>query len=280
MDPPAKGQKALPFELVKRLIDRPTKDPAGIRLSLLFLMAFFFAMRSCEYVKVVGPRRTLPVRKMDITFIKDRRVVPHHSPSLHLADTVSVYYDTQKRDTRGESVTQERTGDPVYCPVVACAAVVRAMDADGCSPTDEVYWFKDHKGRRRQLVAKFASTTLKTFVASIEDTWNILPHEVGLHSWRSSSAMAMYLVPIPTATIMLLGRWSSDAFLRYIRPQADNFSAGVAKGMIGTKAFIHVPNAERREDPRTHDPLLSRAISQNGGRRSFVSDQGALRVWS
>ena len=41
--------------------------------------------------------------------------------------------------------------------------------------------------------------------------------EVGTHSIRSSLAMALYLAKRPISTIMLLGRWSSDAFLLYIR---------------------------------------------------------------
>jgi hypothetical protein len=42
------------------------------------------------------------------------------------------------------------------------------------------------------------------------------PHEVGVHSLQSGAAMEMYLGEIPVYTIMLIGRWSSDAFLHYI----------------------------------------------------------------
>ena len=43
------------------------------------------------------------------------------------------------------------------------------------------------------------------------------PKELGTHLIRSGSAMAMYLDEVPIYTIMLLGCWSSNAFLRYIR---------------------------------------------------------------
>ena len=46
--------------------------------------------------------------------------------------------------------------------------------------------------------------------------------------------MAMYLNEVPVYTIMLIGRWSSDAFLRYIRRQVQQFSAGVSARMIRT----------------------------------------------
>ena len=44
--------------------------------------------------------------------------------------------------------------------------------------------------------------------------------DVGTYSIRSRLAMALYLVRRPLSTIMLLGRWCSDAYLLYIRRQA------------------------------------------------------------
>jgi hypothetical protein len=43
--------------------------------------------------------------------------------------------------------------------------------------------------------------------------------EVGTHSNHSGSAMGMFLSGTPVCTIMLMGRWSSDAFMRYIHKQ-------------------------------------------------------------
>eukprot|EP00978_Attheya_sp_CCMP212_P021308 scaffold62029_cov65-Attheya_sp.AAC.1 len=44
--------------------------------------------------------------------------------------------------------------------------------------------------------------------------------DIGTHSIRSAAAMAMYLAGVPVFTIMLIGRWSRDAFLHYIRRQS------------------------------------------------------------
>jgi hypothetical protein len=57
---------------------------------------------------------------------------------------------------------------------------------------------------------------LRHFIATVDPDLNLKPNEVGLHSLRSSAAMAMYLNKVLVYTIILLGRWSSDAFLRYI----------------------------------------------------------------
>ena len=79
------------------------------------------------------------------------------------------------------------------------------------------------------------------------------PTDIGTHSIRSGAAMAMYLDEVPVYTIMLIGRWSSDAFLLYIRKQVEQFSRNVSKRMIRNLDFTHIPNFEpsvSRQDPR------------------------------
>jgi hypothetical protein len=63
------------------------------------------------------------------------------------------------------------------------------------------------------------------------------PNELGLHSLRSGAAMAMYLAGCAVFTIMLIGCWSSDAFLNYIRPQVSEFSLCVSEKMILHEEF-------------------------------------------
>jgi hypothetical protein len=45
--------------------------------------------------------------------------------------------------------------------------------------------------------------------------------DLGTYSIRSSAAIAIYLSEVPIYTSMMLGRWSSNAFLRYIRKQVE-----------------------------------------------------------
>ena len=75
--------------------------------------------------------------------------------------------------------------------------------------------------------------------------------------------MAMCLNHVPVYTIMLLGRWSSDAFLRYIRQQVTDFGSDVASKMIQTPRFYHVPPL-CQVDPRIHNPLSFAASSGLG----------------
>jgi hypothetical protein len=54
--------------------------------------------------------------------------------------------------------------------------------------------------------------------------------------------MAMYLAGVPVYTIMLLGCWSSDSFLRYIRKQVKEFSNGVNQKMLTNDEFFTIPS--------------------------------------
>jgi hypothetical protein len=278
-DPSEQPQKAIPFGLLQKIITLPTKDPLRRRFQQLTHMAFFFAMRSCEYLKVSGDRRTEPIRQCDIVF-RDQfnRIVPHSDPNLHRAESVSITFRFQKREIRDDTITQSRSENRVFCPVLACAAIVRSMIADKCKITDYVYRLRLDNGTMTSLSSKAALLMLRQSLRDIDsEAVNIQPDECGLHSLRSSAAMAMYLNGIPVYTIMLLGRWSSDAFLRYIRKQVTEFSKGVARRMIQRPVYFHVSHAGR-EDPRTHNPRSSAANSGMGDSGNDAT-RGAFAVW-
>ena len=93
-------------------------------IAQLVIGAFFFAMRSCEYSKVSGERRTKLLTLGNIRFFKDRKVVPQESPFLFLAESVSITFVMQKNEERDETITQHRTTDTILCPVRAWAAIV------------------------------------------------------------------------------------------------------------------------------------------------------------
>jgi hypothetical protein len=66
--------------------------------------------------------------------------------------------------------------------------------------------------------------------------------EVRTHLIRSGATMAMYLTRVPIFLIMLIGRWSSLAFLKYIRIQVQEISHGISSKMIEVRSFKHINN--------------------------------------
>jgi hypothetical protein len=86
--------------------------------------------------------------------------------------------------------------------------------------------------------------------------------------------MAMYLGEWPVFMIMLIGRWSSDAFLRYIRKQVMEFSQNVAKKMLSCQNFRHIPDVNRRIP--SDDPCIQNHPNNAETRKMLVETHTAM----
>ena len=110
--------------------------------------------------------------------------------------------------------------------------------------------------------------------------------DVGTHSIRSSCAMQMYLQGAMVYTIMLQGRWSSDAFLLYIRRQVQQFSTGLSTGMVKSESFFTIPDNDvlQRDDPRTRNRnSFASSLPLNGPGpigRSSLATLPVFSLWS
>ncbi len=93
----------------------------------LTALAIFFAMRSCEYLKVTQAekRRTEILRLRNFRFSKNGKLVEHDDPHLKLSDCISITFEMQKKDEKNDTVTQMASGDVNMCPVRMAAAIVR-----------------------------------------------------------------------------------------------------------------------------------------------------------
>ena len=92
LDPPEKQQVALTGSIIKEL-SKMAFTPLDKAMCQLFTGAFFFAMRSCEYLKVSGTRRTKLLTLQNIRFFKGRREIKHNDKFLYLAETVSITFE-------------------------------------------------------------------------------------------------------------------------------------------------------------------------------------------
>jgi hypothetical protein len=69
-------------------------------------------------------------------------------------------------------------------------------------------------------------------------TFGFHPHEIGNKSIRSGAAMALFLMDHSPAKIMILGRWKSEAFLAYIRPQVLEWTNQMSQDMVHLDSFL------------------------------------------
>ena len=255
-DPKVEHQKAAPLSVISELWKRQNTESERA-LAQLTVAAYFFACRSCEYLKVPQDekRRTDILKLRNIRFFKNGKQVHAPSPDLSTADSVSLTFETQKNQEKFDTVTHGTTGHEFLCPVKQWAAVAnRIWSYPGTSMDTPVsaVWRYD---RIEHLTSQVLIDALRDAVVAVgEDSLGFKACEVGTHSIRSGAAMQMYLGECPVYTIMLIGRWSSDAFLRYIRKQIEQFSHNVSRRMLTFMSHQHIPDMEPRRvshlDPR------------------------------
>ena len=245
-------------------------------------------MRSCEYSKVAqaAERKTKVICVDGVQFYLNGSYLDHTDPQLVQADFVSLTFEDQKNGEKMETVTQHCTGDRTLCPVKVAAAIVqRVWKLKGSSGRTTINAFPAHSGKASFVTAADISKALKAATVSIGETkLGFSKDDVGTHSLRSGGAMAMHLAEIPVYTIMIIGRWSSDAFLRYIRKQVAQFSQNIAKRMLSTQFFIHVPTLDERVshlDPRTRNNSNNAQTQLNvGGQSALRSRLPAFAMWT
>ena len=91
-----------------------------------------------------------------------------------------------------------------------------------------------------QKILHHIQTTVKIIG---KDNLGFKSNKIGCHSIRSSFAMFLYIQRVLPDRIMLQGRWKSDAFLLYIRPQVAMFSRGLSAAITNDKnIFFTVPD--------------------------------------
>ena len=155
-----------------------------------------------------------------------------------------------------ETVTMQCSYDLILCPVRAWARIIsRIISNWGGSENTFVSQYRikgDDKGSFLEVTSKDMAGALRAAASSYGlDRLGFQSTDIGTHSIRSGAAMAMYLDKVPVYTIMLIGRWSSDAFLQYIRKQVEQFSHNVSRQMIKNQHFTHIPHnrSTSRLDP-------------------------------
>ena len=126
-DPAKKQQKCLPLSDFRKLYkDRFT--PLHAAMGQLACGAFFFGMRSCEYLTVTGKKRkTKRLRIMNIRFFKNQQEIKNKRSALtKYADTVSITFEFQKNSQKNITVTQPRS-DKDICPVISWSEITQQV---------------------------------------------------------------------------------------------------------------------------------------------------------
>ncbi len=106
------------------------------------------------------------------------------------------------------------SGDGTLCPVRATAAIVKRVGKyPGSSPNSPVSTVYNNK-IINQVTSNHLINALQDAVGAIgEVKLGFKKENVGTHSIKLGATMAMYLGECLVFMVMLIGCWSSDAFL-------------------------------------------------------------------
>jgi hypothetical protein len=169
---------------------------------------------------------------------------------------VTLTFEDQKNGTKNDRRTHQQTSDPVLCPVKRLVSIVRRIlrtvpTADQHTSINTV--------RLISVTTQVSSTTLLNFIRSTctigggNAIFGYDAADIGTKSIRSGAAMGLFLMNHPVHKIMLLGRWSSDAFLVYIRPQVLEWTNNMSQDMIHNNSFTDASDSRKTQpsDPRT-----------------------------
>lgn len=169
-----------------------------------------------------------------------------------------------------DSRTQRRTGHPILCPCLRWGSAVQRIiqtipgyndDTPLCSVrlNEKTLWVSN------SFIRDLLRDTCELFGGKA--VFGFHPHEIGNKSIRSGAAMSLFLMDHSPAKIMILGRWSSDAFLDYIRPQVLEWTNNMSRNMIQVDDFLDLTHHDKTQPS---DPRLRTQHRSFNGRDSAV----------
>jgi hypothetical protein len=209
----------------------------------MLCIAFFFLCRPGEYTAPTA--NNAPFRLQDVTlYVGNRRVLAPTATDNDLARVtfVTLTFTTQKNAVRGEVIGLGLSGDPFICLVRSTASRVRHLLHHNAPPTTPLctYYMAN---RAHYVTPGDISETLKSSVRSLGPTVGFSHHDVSTRLLRAAGAMALLCAHVDSDTIRLLGRWRSDAMLRYLTVQAQPIMRDFSARMLQGGQYTLLPNA-------------------------------------
>jgi hypothetical protein len=245
-DPAPKRQRAITPKLLRAMYTlaglafEATHDSTASIAADLAILGFFFAMRSCENTTTPQPGLTKTVDMLGVVFLdKDHREIPQDHPGISHAAYVTLLFADQKNRDKNARRTQKRTGDTVLCPVLRAASLIERIRrlVPGCSGSTPINAYSRRTSQglvTLQLASGFLRSQLRHTCTILggKKVFGFDKMDIGTKSIRSGAAMGLFLANHSTERIMLMGRWKSQAFLVYIRPQVIEWTNNMSGDMI------------------------------------------------
>lgn len=251
-DPPPSRVKPVPMQLVVQVV-LTAYSPANFHDKALQTIAdmtcigFYFLMRPGEHTVTAN---NTPFKYADVeVFIGhtklDWRTVPY--PTLEAATHMRLTFTTQKNGVKGEIIAHGRSGHPRVCPVKATVRRLKYARMLNLPNTAPLCTYHTNTGNTKHVRSADITKALRTCLATLPPTSvDIRSSEIDARSLRAGGATALLNAGVDRNTIQLVGRWKSDAMLRYLHvsnlPVMQSFAMRMFnRGATDVPPGFHVP---------------------------------------
>jgi hypothetical protein len=226
------------------------QGPLGFRhqaVHRLAILGFFWLLRPAEYLDGAGETRSQSFRLCDVSFEVDGTTIPATDASLNDVDVnrytrASLTFTDQKNAVKGEVIAHAATSDPILCPCKVLARICANLRGNNADATTPLHTYYDPHGLARTVQPTHMTLALRRAARLHSSTDHIADGLLSARSLRPGGATALLCANIATDTIQLLGRWKSDAMMRYLRVAALAHTTPLAQAMLDAGAYTFAPN--------------------------------------
>jgi hypothetical protein len=226
----------------------------------LAIMGFYYLCRPGEaYAPSTTTCDSDPFRLCDVEFAV--------GPGLHRADTIPIHllahatgvrleFTSQKNSNAGEKIAHGISGDFFMCPTKAVARLVANLRRQNAPRTTPLHCADT--AAKLSVHARHITAALRHAATTIQTITGIDPEKLTARSLRPGGATALLCARIDRDTIKLVGRWKSDAMLRYLHAQAVPAMNNLARAMLQHGIFTFQP---QQHEPDQAAGVLHEAVT-------------------
>lgn len=227
-------------------VDDPEFGQANRHAIDLTIVAFFWLLRPAEYTLSKDADRSQAFRLQDVVITVDDRVYNATDPSLNDANVTAVSsaaltFTDQKNGVRGEQVAQRATSDALICPAKALFRLTQHLRDHNSPPDTPICGYYDPHNHLRHVKSQWITWGLRHSAKLLPSLHGIDMYLLSARSLRPGGATALLCANVDKDAIQLLGRWKSDAMLRYLRIQAHVHANNFAQRMLDHGSYTFAP---------------------------------------
>ena len=245
LDTPPERVKPIPMPLVASAISDAyaSPDPLLRATGDCGVIGLFFLLRPGEHVHSANDNDTSPFRLKDVDFLLGHHCYNAATCDLDLLlspEQVLLTFTKQKNGTLGEKLKHGSTDQVLMSPVLAVLRRVRHLRQHNAPSTTALHTVYLGNGKTAQVTSNRLTAMLRRSCRNMPEL-GLDPSDISARALRAGGAMALLCARVDPLLVQLIGRWKSDAMLRYLHLQATNMH-DLATRMLSGGEFKLLPN--------------------------------------